>query len=86
MGELIQRSAEWMQQIVKRACSIAPRSTRDHSPSNRKPTEVTEIISARARHVSARWRRPEIDFVLQTATHLPVMDAVRIASCRRCRT
>jgi signal transduction histidine kinase len=74
MGELIQRSAEWMQQIVD---ELLDRAALDSGrlPLNRKPTEVTEIISAARAMFSTLAASREIDFVLHSATHLPVMDA-----------
>jgi signal transduction histidine kinase len=74
MGELIQRSAEWMQQIVD---ELLDRAAIDSGrfPLNRKPTEVTEIISAAHEMFSTLAASREIDFVLHSATHLPMMDA-----------
>jgi signal transduction histidine kinase len=74
MGELIQRSAEWMQQIVN---ELLDRAALDSGrlPLNRKPTEVTEIITAARAMFSTLAASREIDFVLHSATHLPMMDA-----------
>jgi signal transduction histidine kinase len=74
MGELIHRSAEWMQQIVD---ELLDRAALDSGqlPLNRKPTEVTEIISAARTMFSTLAASRDIDFVLHSATHLPTMDA-----------
>jgi signal transduction histidine kinase len=73
MGELIQRSAEWMQQIVE---ELLDRAALDSGrlPLNRKPTEAAEIISAARAMFSTLAAAREIDFVLQSGAHLPVMD------------
>jgi signal transduction histidine kinase len=74
MGELIQRPAEWRRQIVD---ELLDRAAIDSGrlPLNRKPTEVTEIISAAHEMFSTLAASREIDFVLHSATHLPMMDA-----------
>jgi signal transduction histidine kinase len=74
MAELIQRSADWMQQIVE---ELLDRATLDSGrlALNRKPTDVAEIISAARTMFSTLAESRDIEFVLHSATHLPPMDA-----------
>jgi signal transduction histidine kinase len=74
MGELIQRAAGWMQQIVE---ELLDRAALDSGrlALHRKPTDVAEIISAARAMFSTLAESRDIEFVLHTAAHLPFMDA-----------
>jgi signal transduction histidine kinase len=74
MGELIQRSAEWMQRIVE---ELLDRAALDAGrlALNRRPTEVAEIITSAELMFAALAEAHQIEFVLHSAAHLPKVDA-----------
>ena len=74
MGELIERSAVWMQDIVE---DLLDRATLDAGrlALHRRPTNVGDILAS-ARHMfSTMARKGDIDFVLRGGEHLPQIDA-----------
>jgi signal transduction histidine kinase len=74
MGELIHRSAEWMQQIVE---ELLDRASLDAGrlALHRRPTPVEDIIAAARLMFVAMAEANDIEFVLHTTAHLPPVDA-----------
>jgi signal transduction histidine kinase/FixJ family two-component response regulator len=74
MGELIHRSAEWMQQIVE---ELLDRASLDAGrlALHRTPTPVEDIIAAARLMFATMAEANDIEFVLHSAAHLPPVDA-----------